>query len=112
MFNNGVLLKGNTVAPFAGAWIEMITNTMFRFRMLSLPSRERGLKWQWQQRADAQKDVAPFAGAWIEIGYLDSWSKICWMSLPSRERGLKCVQQTRRILFLCVAPFAGAWIEI
>ena len=89
MFNNGVLLKGNTVAPFAGAWIEMITNTMFRFRMLSLPSRERGLKWQWQQRADAQKDVAPFAGAWIEI-------LVVTLNVPASP----------------VAPFAGAWIEI
>ena len=133
MFNNGVLLKGNTVAPFAGAWIEMITNTMFRFRMLSLPSRERGLKWQWQQRADAQKDVAPFAGAWIEIKALlliplllrvapfaGAWIEITsivlpatapW-SLPSRERGLKWHLLTMSSRKHSVAPFAGAWIEI
>ena len=89
MFNNGVLLKGNTVAPFAGAWIEIVVYC----------------------RNARKPVVAPFAGAWIEMVPITPGSHTL-LSLPSRERGLKCVQQTRRILFLCVAPFAGAWIEI
>ncbi len=57
--------------------------------MLSLPSRERGLKYD-----------------------LDAVDKLCRESLPSRERGLKF-----RNDFLCfappiVAPLAGAWIEM
>ena len=57
--------------------------------LLSLPSRERGLKFgdtHSQRKADG---VAPFAGAWIEIVHLYGWS-------PDHP----------------VSPFAGAWIEI
>ena len=57
--------------------------------LLSLPSRERGLKFgdtHSQRKADG---VAPFAGAWIEIVHLYGWS-------PDHP----------------VAPFAGAWIEM
>ena len=54
------------VAPFAGAWIEMVSP-------LANPLRSR---------------VAPFAGAWIEICIFIS-KHIFVLSLPSRERGLK-----------------------
>ena len=58
-------------------------------KMMSLPSRERGLKY-----------------------IIDSiWIKF-FKSLPSRERGLKSTI-TPFIMPICpVAPFAGAWIEI
>ena len=56
---------------------------------MSLPSRERGLKYLMQNTADGDIRVAPLAGAWIEIGY------------------------QREILYDGnVAPLAGAWIEI
>ena len=77
------------VAPFAGAWIEMIFRLLAKLLII----------------------VAPFAGAWIEItftGSLPSGS----LSLPSRERGLKCLPFQKLIFPLFVAPFAGAWIEI
>ena len=35
--------------------------------LLSLPSRERGLKSVWSLGYGIRKTVAPFAGAWIEI---------------------------------------------
>ena len=79
-------------------------------KMMSFPSRERGLKlhngWKHQifitvvpfagawiesvmiRRAVAIPGVAPFAGAWIEIMIVRK-CKINRMSLPSRERGLK-----------------------
>ena len=57
--------------------------------MLSLPSRERGLKFGDQAAIEAKMNVAPFAGAWIEI----------------------ILFRCRQILVI-VAPFAGAWIEI
>ena len=67
-------------------------------RILSLPSRERGLKCG--DRADALRrlKVAPFAGAWIEItGEFDK--VVALMSLPSRERGLKLLGAAlRRVL--------------
>ena len=83
------LWKMAQVAPFAGAWIEILK----RSNLCGLFS------------------VAPFAGAWIEI--TADWEAIgANMSLPSRERGLKlhgCHTSVPRQL---VAPFAGAWIEI
>ena len=36
---------GHIVAPFAGAWIEMPSGRTVLTGVLSLPSRERGLKW-------------------------------------------------------------------
>ena len=57
--------------------------------MVSLPSRERGLKFIKEDDKVFYTGVAPFAGAWIEIfkKVVDKW-------------------------LIRVAPFAGAWIEI
>ena len=100
------------VAPFAGAWIEIthspnghITmpcrslrgsvdwNCSFRSNHqllhLSLPSRERGLKWFLFTSCCLAQIVAPFAGAWIEI-HSQGQERHIYTSLPSRERGLKC----------------------
>ena len=38
--------------------------------LLSLPSRERGLKSKEGKRGNHCRRVAPFAGAWIEIDIL------------------------------------------
>ena len=57
--------------------------------LLSLPSRERGLKCIQSNVPIRGGHVAPFAGAWIEIRM---WHRA---RLPAS-----------------VAPFAGAWIEI
>ena len=56
------------VAPFAGAWIEIV-NKQAIFKIIQ---------------------VAPFAGAWIEISVVNQGYSGN-MSLPSRERGLKLV---------------------
>ena len=78
------------VAPFAGAWIEIIITMLKKYgSMKSLPSRERGLKFPKVLCLQGSVDVAPFAGAWIEIG---------------KYRAVISPRQ--------VAPFAGAWIEI
>ena len=56
---------------------------------MSLPSRERGLKYEANVRTERWGTVAPFTGAWIEIfsgSYL----------VPGGG----------------VAPFTGEWIEI
>ena len=57
--------------------------------LLSLPSRERGLKFYSSQKFKLTDAVAPFAGAWIEID----------KQYDSDDDA-------------SVAPFAGAWIEI
>ena len=56
---------------------------------MSLPSRERGLKYSHGQHDGT-----------------------CPRSLPSRERGLKCEKKNIGTVGGAVAPFAGAWIEI
>ena len=55
------------VAPFAGAWIEIDRRHGITSSKLSLPSRERGLKFVKSVLPDQADKVAPFAGAWIEI---------------------------------------------
>lgn len=56
--------------------------------LLSLPSRERGLKCQFRTAPHCTLMVASFAGAWIEIQ--DGRTAEKWnLSLPSRERGSK-----------------------
>ena len=55
----------------------------------SLPSRERGLKFQ-----------------------IDRLHNMLDLSLPSRERGLKFSATGADAVIYDVAPFAGAWIEI
>ena len=56
------------VAPFVGAWIEIMKN--------------------W--RHAHPKAVAPFVGAWIEMHQAETHWQRRNMSLPSWERGLKC----------------------
>ena len=55
----------------------------------SLPSRERGLKSPQLEHIRPTAKVAPLAGAWIEILYF-----------------------LQRYCVFFVAPLAGAWIEI
>ena len=90
ILDNGRVLKADFVAPFAGAWIEMLFSPYRQTHICeSLPSRERGLKSSGITINAVDVIVAPFAGAWIEI-HLPHYRLTAWH----------------------VAPFAGAWIEI
>ena len=78
------------VAPNAGAWIEILAlPSPILQPSKSLPTRERGLKFNILRDSGNDLKVAPNAGAWIEI--------------------INIVMRTMRIT---VAPNAGAWIEI
>ena len=79
----------HSVAPFAGAWIEILFARTHACAPTSLPSRERGLKSIIIYDHPASTTVAPFAGAWIEIYVVLTSLTQTVMSLPSRERGLK-----------------------
>ena len=59
-------------------------------RSLSLPSRERGLKFLRDHIHIDSLRVAPLAGAWIEIVTI-LFVLAIFPSLPSRERGLKSI---------------------
>ncbi len=99
------------VAPYAGAWIEMLEvvhgvdhqnqSLPTRERGLkspscgrlfpycrSLPTRERGLKFFFRLSGHVSAQVAPYAGAWIEIS-TTARASASVSSLPTRERGLK-----------------------
>ena len=76
-----------TVAPLAGARIEISKGVDIDVEAMSLPSRERGLKFALI-RVLRLHQVAPLAGARIEI-HRHYFSRILRGSLPSRERGLK-----------------------
>ena len=60
-------VKWETVAPYAGAWIEMIGWEQHEYARKSHPTRVRGLKYIASTLAEAFRPVAPYAGAWIEI---------------------------------------------
>ena len=77
------------VTPFAGVWIEIVKCTMRIMLLVSLPSRECGLKF-------------------INFTTKDMKAK----SLPSRECGLKFHVRDPPFLFCIVTPFAGVWIEM
>ena len=63
-----LFLVDHEVAPFAGAWIEIeYVGRRVKEGEMSLPSRERGLKYGYKCRSDKINVVAPFAGAWIEM---------------------------------------------
>ena len=81
--------KFRNVAPLAGAWIEILYIVMnWSSGRVSLPLRERGLKYNQEIVLLRQHSVAPLAGAWIEISvWILVLKKV--LSLPLRERGLK-----------------------
>ena len=60
--------RSRSVAPLAGAWIEISADIMTcTTARESLPSRERGLKFVLITLCYHLVVVAPLAGAWIEI---------------------------------------------
>ena len=77
-----------SVAPLVGAWIEIQNYLSGRNYRTSLPSWERGLKYQ-HDCLHVSGCVAPLVGAWIEIE-INLMYEMCTM----------------------VAPLVGAWIEI
>ena len=78
---------------------------------MSLPSRERGLKFNNLPNCVLCEVVAPLAGAWIEIceqiADLNEYSVAplagAWIEIELSETEKN---------YLLVAPLAGAWIEI
>ena len=77
------------VAPLVGAWIEIDLKEFVRPIYKSLPSWERGLKYQDLAPLIFRNRVAPLVGAWIEI-----------------------YEIAKQLEIYVVAPLVGAWIEI
>ena len=110
----------NHVAPFTGAWIEIIALTTLVNPYESHPSRVRGLKSvssklivlrlcrtlhgcvDWNAVSVSvcchPVKVAPFTGAWIEINKIAQILQLV-KSHPSRVRGLKYLAYRRHFAF-------------
>ena len=59
--------QGETVAPFAGAWIEITQDILNGGLTAVAPFAGAWIEMLWYKFARSQYFVAPFAGAWIEI---------------------------------------------
>ncbi len=79
--------------------------------MLSLPSRERGLKFLFSKILIIFLTVAPFAGAWIEIA-LKELKNLVNTVAPFAGAWIEIDEKVDRYDYSEVAPFAGAWIEM
>ena len=78
---------------------------------MSLPSRERGLKYYLESIEGNKREVAPFAGAWIEISVLMEFYDSVKVA-PFAGAWIEISKLFKIYSPLYVAPFAGAWIEI
>ena len=76
------------VAPFAGAWIEILRFSIDDGTVNVAPFAGAWIEIPVSCADILLKFVAPFAGAWIEMALL-SKNLVEVKSLPSRERGLK-----------------------
>ena len=99
------------VAPRAGAWIEICSGWLIWGKPPSLPVRERGLKLILLVLFLAFSGSLP---VWERgLKSYDSVDRLTDVkSLPVRERGLKLITPLSLFRRMIVAPRAGAWIEI
>ena len=77
-----------SVAPLAGAWIEILCLLFFMFLVPVAPLAGAWIEIDYCLRAAEDILVAPLAGAWIEMATKRRKMRPNG-SLPSRERGLK-----------------------
>ena len=78
---------------------------------MSLPVRERGLKYNCIAYTTAESTVAPRAGAWIEI-YDSITLRNAATVAPRAGAWIEMPILHSDIAAPVVAPRAGAWIEI
>ena len=76
------------VAPHEGAWIEMLLFTVYCISSVSLPTRERGLKFLKAPACTRYNLSLPTRERGLKY-YLMSLTILKIPSLPTRERGLK-----------------------
>ena len=86
-------------------WLETLR------RMLSLPVRERGLKFSLRDSLIDNIRVAPCAGAWIEMESGKDYLKLDLVA-PCAGAWIEIITYLLTILLDEVAPCAGAWIEM
>ena len=77
----------------------------------SLPSRERGLKYNKTDDLRRDCEVAPLAGAWIEI-MRPEYQSHNHIVAPLAGAWIEILSSIEYYMLSHVAPLAGAWIEI
>ncbi len=77
------------VAPYAGAWIEIVTVWTVGTFLRVAPYAGAWIEIETYKNNINRFPVAPYAGAWIEITIILCMFAIMPSSLPTRERGLK-----------------------
>ena len=77
------------VAPFTGAWIEIIVMSIVAALVLVAPFTGAWIEIWVHHSRRISFPVAPFTGAWIEMRWRSARQSGQYQSLPSRERGLK-----------------------
>ena len=86
----------NSVAPLAGAWIEIfLAIAIIAYAAPVAPLAGAWIEILSNEKANRHIPVAPLAGAWIEIS-ASKEDVLSDVSLPSRERGLKCMEGKKR----------------
>ena len=90
-----------SVAPFAGAWIEInyVTDNLDYVKVAPFAGAWIEIKVNYSQYS-AMRIVAPFAGAWIEI-VMRNVKDGQIRSHPSRVRGLKSCKQVTQAYLSC-----------
>ena len=99
------------VAPFVGAWIEIIVKISSTSSSVVAPFVGAWIEMFYQRSVLSVYIVAPFVGAWIEIQLIAKKLPPI-KSHPLWVRGLKSFAFPPLITKHQVAPFVGAWIEI
>ena len=88
-FMNYELTCGDIVTPYAGVWIEILTDTTLKSDAIVTPYAGVWIEIVFTMIQALDTSVTPYAGVWIEI------TNHCSLSARS-----------------CVTPYAGVWIEI
>ena len=78
---------------------------------MSLPARERGLKFRYASFKHLHVSVAPCTGAWIEIGLIRENIVLCGVA-PCTGAWIEIAQKVVVYGPEGVAPCTGAWIEM
>ena len=78
---------------------------------MSLPSRERGLKFNSLPNCILCEVVAPLAGAWIEMTTAFN-EPSDFAVAPLAGAWIEMITCKDHYINVMVAPLAGAWIEI
>ena len=91
-----------SVAPYAGAWIEIEEESLSDLDKDVAPYAGAWIEILYSANFKPPFIVAPYAGAWIEIMVAKGKRRGAW-SLPTRERGLKfydrmfCIRSNRSL---------------